>query len=183
MPRLLGVDIPNNKPTLDFVDVPVRGGAEDCARAVPQGGSQSAGSCPGACARTNWRGWRRLLDKDYTVEGQLRRQVKQNIARLRDINCYRGIRHRRGLAGARPADADQRPHPQGPEEDRGRQEGREGPAVGAEAGLRQSVPSRYRKPVREAGRRRVGRVVQRVAEAAMEPRAKSSEHDQVDQGV
>jgi small subunit ribosomal protein S13 len=31
------------------------------------------------------------------VEGQLRRQVAQNIARLRDINCYRGIRHRRGL--------------------------------------------------------------------------------------
>jgi small subunit ribosomal protein S13 len=38
-----------------------------------------------------------LLDKDYTVEGQLRRQLTQNIARLKDINCYRGIRHRRGL--------------------------------------------------------------------------------------
>ncbi len=38
-----------------------------------------------------------LLDKDYVVEGQLRRQVAQNIARLRDIGCYRGIRHRRGL--------------------------------------------------------------------------------------
>jgi small subunit ribosomal protein S13 len=31
------------------------------------------------------------------VEGQLRRQVSQNIARLRDIGCYRGMRHRRGL--------------------------------------------------------------------------------------
>ena len=38
-----------------------------------------------------------LLDKDYVVEGQLRRQVNQNIMRLRDIACYRGIRHRRGL--------------------------------------------------------------------------------------
>ncbi|HUS37971.1 MAG TPA: 30S ribosomal protein S13, partial [Pirellulales bacterium] len=38
-----------------------------------------------------------LLDKDYVVEGQLRRQVSQNITRLRDISCYRGIRHRRGL--------------------------------------------------------------------------------------
>jgi small subunit ribosomal protein S13 len=38
-----------------------------------------------------------LLDKDYTVEGQLRRQRSQNIARLKDIGCYRGIRHRRGL--------------------------------------------------------------------------------------
>ena len=38
-----------------------------------------------------------LLDKDYTVEGQLRRQVAQNIARLKDIGSYRGVRHRRGL--------------------------------------------------------------------------------------
>ena len=38
-----------------------------------------------------------LLDKDYVVEGQLRRQINQNIVRLRDIACYRGIRHRRGL--------------------------------------------------------------------------------------
>lgn len=38
-----------------------------------------------------------LLDSDYVVEGALRRQVQQNIARLRDIRAYRGDRHRRGL--------------------------------------------------------------------------------------
>ena len=38
-----------------------------------------------------------LLEKDYVVEGQLRRQVSQNVSRLRDIGCYRGLRHRRGL--------------------------------------------------------------------------------------
>jgi small subunit ribosomal protein S13 len=38
-----------------------------------------------------------LLDKDYTVEGQLRRQVAQNVSRLKDIGSYRGLRHRRGL--------------------------------------------------------------------------------------
>jgi small subunit ribosomal protein S13 len=38
-----------------------------------------------------------LLDNEYVVEGQLRRQVQQNIARLRDIGCYRGLRHRKGL--------------------------------------------------------------------------------------
>jgi small subunit ribosomal protein S13 len=37
------------------------------------------------------------LDKNYLVEGQLRRQVMQNIARLKKIGCYRGIRHRKGL--------------------------------------------------------------------------------------
>jgi len=38
-----------------------------------------------------------ILDKEYVIEGQLRRQVAQHIARLKDIGCYRGLRHRRGL--------------------------------------------------------------------------------------
>ena len=38
-----------------------------------------------------------VIDRNYVVEGSLRRQVQQNIARLRDIGCYRGLRHRRGL--------------------------------------------------------------------------------------
>jgi small subunit ribosomal protein S13 len=38
-----------------------------------------------------------LLERDYTVEGPLRRQVQQSVNRLRDIKCYRGIRHRLGL--------------------------------------------------------------------------------------
>ncbi len=38
-----------------------------------------------------------ILDRDYTVEGPLRRQVQQNIARLKDIQSYRGLRHRRSL--------------------------------------------------------------------------------------
>ena len=40
---------------------------------------------------------REAIDRDYVVEGPLRRQTQQNIARLRDINCWRGIRHRKGL--------------------------------------------------------------------------------------
>ncbi|MBI2932090.1 MAG: 30S ribosomal protein S13 [Planctomycetes bacterium] len=38
-----------------------------------------------------------IIDKNYVVEGQLRRQIQQNIQRLKDITCYRGFRHRRGL--------------------------------------------------------------------------------------
>jgi small subunit ribosomal protein S13 len=38
-----------------------------------------------------------IIENDYVVEGQLRRQVQQNIARLREIRCYRGLRHMRGL--------------------------------------------------------------------------------------
>ena len=38
-----------------------------------------------------------VIDKDYMVEGDLRREVALNIKRLQEIGCYRGIRHRRGL--------------------------------------------------------------------------------------
>ena len=40
---------------------------------------------------------REAIDADYTVEGDLRRQVSMNIKRLMDLGCYRGLRHRRGL--------------------------------------------------------------------------------------
>jgi small subunit ribosomal protein S13 len=40
---------------------------------------------------------RQVLETDYTVEGDLRREVAMNIKRLKEIGCYRGIRHRRGL--------------------------------------------------------------------------------------
>jgi small subunit ribosomal protein S13 len=40
---------------------------------------------------------RELIDREYTVEGDLRREVNLNIKRLMEIGCYRGLRHRRGL--------------------------------------------------------------------------------------
>lgn len=40
---------------------------------------------------------REIIDRDYTVEGDLRREVNGNIRRLIEVNCYRGLRHRRGL--------------------------------------------------------------------------------------
>ena len=40
---------------------------------------------------------RDVIDKNYTIEGDLRREVALNIKRLTEIGCYRGLRHRRGL--------------------------------------------------------------------------------------
>ncbi len=40
---------------------------------------------------------REIIDRDYQVEGDRRREVSQNIKRLMDLGCYRGLRHRRGL--------------------------------------------------------------------------------------
>jgi small subunit ribosomal protein S13 len=40
---------------------------------------------------------REVIDRDYQVEGDLKREVQQNVRRLMEIGCYRGLRHRRGL--------------------------------------------------------------------------------------
>ncbi len=96
MPRLLGVDIPNDRPTcvsLTYLyGVGPRTARELCFKAGIQPHVRARDLKEDELARLA-----ALLDKDYTVEGQLRRQMAQNIARLRDIGCYRGLRHRRGL--------------------------------------------------------------------------------------
>ena len=40
---------------------------------------------------------REIIDRDYIVEGDLRREISMNVKRLMDLGCYRGLRHRRGL--------------------------------------------------------------------------------------
>jgi len=63
-----------------------------------------------------------MIDRDYMVEGDLRREVAVNIKRLMDLGCYRGLRHRKGPAGSRPAHSYQCPHPQGSGQSHCRQE-------------------------------------------------------------
>lgn len=96
MPRLLGVDIPPEKPTVISLQylygVGPRVARELCHKAGVNPQTRARELHEDEVARIA-----ALLDKDYTVEGQLRRQVAQDIARLKDIACYRGVRHRRGL--------------------------------------------------------------------------------------
>ena len=96
MPRLLGVDIPSDRPTLISLTY-LYGVGPKIARDL----CHKAGVDPQVHARELTEDevarLAALMDKDYVVEGQLRRQVTQNISRLRDIGCYRGLRHRRGL--------------------------------------------------------------------------------------
>lgn len=96
MPRLLGVDIPANRPTVISLTY-LYGVGDKVAREL----CHKAGIDPAVKAHQlsedEVARLAALLDKDYVCEGQLRRQVSQNISRLRDIGCYRGIRHRRGL--------------------------------------------------------------------------------------
>ena len=96
MPRILGVDIPNDRPTFIALQylygVGPKVAQELCRKAGVNPQNHARDLHEDELARLT-----ALLDKDYVVEGQLRRQVAQNIARLKDINSYRGIRHRRGL--------------------------------------------------------------------------------------
>lgn len=96
MPRLLGVDIPNDRQTVISLTylygVGTKVARELCHKAGIDGSVRARELSEDEVARLA-----ALLDKDYTVEGQLRRQVAQSISRLRDIGCYRGLRHRRGL--------------------------------------------------------------------------------------
>jgi small subunit ribosomal protein S13 len=96
MPRLLGVDIPNDKPTAISL-MYLYGVGDKTARDL----CHKAGVDPQRKAREladdELSRLAALLERDYVVEGPLRRQIQQNINRLRDIKCYRGIRHRLGL--------------------------------------------------------------------------------------
>ncbi|MGE4286259.1 MAG: 30S ribosomal protein S13 [Phycisphaerae bacterium] len=96
MPRIIGVDIPNNKQVLysltyihgigKFVSAEILGkvGIEPTRLAKELTDEELTKIT-------------QLLTDEYEVEGQLRRKVLQHINRLKDINCYRGIRHKRGL--------------------------------------------------------------------------------------
>jgi small subunit ribosomal protein S13 len=96
MPRLLGVDIPNDKSTLISLTylygVGPKISRELCHNAGIDPQKKSRDLAEDEIGRLA-----ALLERDYTVEGPLRRQVQQDVARLRDIGCYRGLRHRRGL--------------------------------------------------------------------------------------
>jgi len=96
MPRLLGVDIPNEKATAISLTY-LYGVGQKVSRDL----CYKAGIDPDKKARDlaedELGRLAALLERDYTVEGPLRRQSQQSINRLRDIKCYRGIRHRVGL--------------------------------------------------------------------------------------
>src|ERR1700719_3795252 len=96
MPRILGVDIPNDKPThisLRYIyGIGPSLALRICEQARVDPQSRAKELTDDEISRIAG-----LLDRDYTVEGPLRRQIQQNIQRLKDIQSYRGFRHRRSL--------------------------------------------------------------------------------------
>jgi small subunit ribosomal protein S13 len=96
MPRLLGVDLPGDKRTeisLRYLYGIGRTTAlQLCERAHVDPDKRARELTDDELARIAG-----LLDNEFVVEGQLRRALQQNIARLKDIGSYRGLRHRRSL--------------------------------------------------------------------------------------
>jgi len=96
MPRISGVDIPNDKPTvisLQYIyGIGAKLAADICQKLDIDPTMRAKNLTEEELSKIA-----ATLDSDYVIEGQLRRQVQQNVARLRDIHCYRGLRHRRGL--------------------------------------------------------------------------------------
>ena len=96
MPRIVGVDIPNDKVTfvaLQYIHgVGKKSALQLCEKLGldPQRRARELGDED--LARLASR-----IESSLVVEGNLRRQTQQNIARLKEIACYRGMRHRRGL--------------------------------------------------------------------------------------
>ncbi|MHC4294353.1 MAG: 30S ribosomal protein S13 [Planctomycetota bacterium] len=96
MPRVAGVDIPNNKPTVVALQY-IYGIGAKFAREICEKARIDPTIRAKQLTEEELSKIASILDQDYVIEGTLRRQVQQNIARLRDIACYRGLRHRRGM--------------------------------------------------------------------------------------
>ena len=96
MPRVAGVDIPNEK-RFDIALTAIYGVGLTTAVKVAASAQIDPDSKVRELTEEDLNRVREVIDKDYLVEGDLRRQIQQNIRRLVEVNTYRGIRHRRGL--------------------------------------------------------------------------------------
>jgi small subunit ribosomal protein S13 len=96
MPRIAGVDIPKEKQIYYSLQYIYGIGPTSSRKILDQTGvaaeTKADALTDGELAKI-----RDLVDKEYTVEGELRKEVNQNIKRLIEIGSYRGIRHRRNL--------------------------------------------------------------------------------------
>lgn len=96
MPRILGVDIPAGKHVL-YALQSIYGIGPATAAEIVQRAKIDPAQKAGELTDENISAITALLQNDYTVEGDLRRELVVNIRRLQIINSYRGLRHKKGL--------------------------------------------------------------------------------------
>ncbi len=96
MPRISGVDIPSNK-RIEYALRYIYGIGPKLALDVLKDAQIEVGMQAKDLTEEQVTQIASVIDRSYQVEGQLRRTVQSNIARLKDIRCYRGLRHRAHL--------------------------------------------------------------------------------------
>jgi small subunit ribosomal protein S13 len=96
MARIAGVDLPRDKAVLYALPLIYGIGPTNAAIVIEKAGVDPRKKVKDL-SETEIAHIREIIDRDYQVEGDLRREVNSNIRRLIEIGCYRGLRHRRGL--------------------------------------------------------------------------------------
>jgi small subunit ribosomal protein S13 len=94
--RIAGVNIPTNK-RVEVALTYIHGIGDTFARQICEKVSIPQERRVSQLTESEVSQIREVIDRDYMVEGDLRREVAMNIKRLMDLGCYRGLRHRRGL--------------------------------------------------------------------------------------
>jgi small subunit ribosomal protein S13 len=96
MARIAGVDLPRSK-RLEIALTYIYGIGRTTARTICGKAEVDPASKTDVLSEGEVVRLREIIERDHKVEGDLRREVSQNIKMLMDIGCYRGLRHRRGL--------------------------------------------------------------------------------------
>lgn len=96
MARIAGVDLPRAK-RIDTALTYIYGIGRSLAAEILEKAQVDPSTRTHDLSEAEVRQIREVIDSGYKVEGELRREVQMNIKRLRDLGCYRGLRHRRGL--------------------------------------------------------------------------------------
>ncbi|MZQ74847.1 MAG: 30S ribosomal protein S13 [Peptoclostridium sp.] len=96
MARIAGVDLPRDK-RVEIGLTYIYGIGRNTSNKIISAAGLNADTRVKDLTEDEVNTLRRIIDEDYVVEGDLRREIALNIKRLKDIKCYRGIRHIKGL--------------------------------------------------------------------------------------
>ncbi len=96
MARIAGVDLPRKK-RIDIALTYIYGIGRAMAKEILAKAEIDVAAQADDLTETEVRAIREVIEGHYKVEGDLRREVQMNIKRLKDLGCYRGLRHRRNL--------------------------------------------------------------------------------------
>lgn len=96
MARISGIDLPKNK-RMEIALTYIYGIGRTTARKILEETGLDPNAKSDQLTEVEVAKIREVIDRQFKVEGDLRREINMNIKRLMDLGCYRGLRHRRGL--------------------------------------------------------------------------------------